>query len=320
MNIIVTGAAGFIGSHVVDRLIAEGHRVTGIDNFDAFYPEPVKRAHIAQALAHDSFELVEGDIRDKQLLEEIFGQFQPDAVIHLAARAGVRPSLEDPALYMDVNVTGTTNIFETARRQPSPPRVVYASSSSVYGDRDTAPFRESEDVDAPISPYAASKRACEIIASTYHHLYDLNITGLRFFTAFGPRNRPDLAIAKFTRLIFDNKPIPMFGDGSTRRDYTYVEDIADGVIRAMHRCQGLHLYNLGNSSPVTLSELIETIGAAIGKKPIVERHPAQPGDVRQTFADISLAQKELGFEPRTGVAEGIRQYVEWLSDAHRELS
>lgn len=314
MKIIVTGAAGFIGSHVADRLIADGHRVIGLDNFDDFYAEKRKRANIAQALTHENFELVEGDIRDKNLLEDLFGRFQPNAVIHLAARAGVRPSLEDPSLYMDVNVTGSTNIFDAARKLATPPRVVYASSSSVYGDRDTSPFQESEDVDSPISPYAASKRACEIVASTFHHLYGLNLTGLRFFTAYGPRNRPDLAIAKFTQLIRDNKSIPMFGDGSTRRDYTYVEDIADGVIRAMHHCQGLHLYNLGNSNPVTLQELIQTIGVALGKQPVIEQFPPQPGDVRQTFADITLARRDLGFDPKTGFFEGIRKYVEWVME------
>jgi UDP-glucuronate 4-epimerase len=312
MNVIVTGAAGFIGSHVVDRLLADGHRVTGLDNIDDFYAADAKRANISKALAHDAFDLVEGDIRDAALLEELFRHVQPEAVIHLAARAGVRPSLEDPALYMDVNVTGTTRVFEAARRQPQPPRVVYASSSSVYGDRDTAPFRETEDVDSPISPYAASKRACELVASTFHHLYGLNLTGLRFFTAYGPRNRPDLAIAKFSRLILDDKPIPMFGDGSTRRDYTYVEDIADGVVRAAERCRGLNLYNLGNSSPVVLTELIETIGKALGRTPKIDRRPPQPGDVRQTFADISRARADLGFEPRVPFAEGIRRYAEWL--------
>ncbi|MBI1321603.1 SDR family NAD(P)-dependent oxidoreductase [bacterium] len=312
MNVIVTGAAGFIGSHVVDRLLADGHRVTGLDNFDDFYPATVKRANVAKALAHDAFELVEGDIRDAALLDELFDHARPDGVIHLAARAGVRPSLENPALYMDVNVTGTVRILEAARKLTQPPKVVYSSSSSVYGDRDTAPFRETEDVDSPISPYAASKRACELVASTYHHLYGLHITGLRFFTAYGPRNRPDLAIAKFTRMILEDQPIPMFGDGSTRRDYTYVEDIADGVVRALQRCNGLNLYNLGNSSPVVLTELIETIGKALGKTPKIDRQPLQPGDVSQTFADITRARTDLGFEPRVPFAEGIRRYVEWL--------
>lgn len=312
MNVIVTGAAGFIGSHVVDRLLADGHRVTGLDNFDDFYAAAAKRANVAKALAHEAFELVEGDIRDAALIDELFAQARPDGVIHLAARAGVRPSLENPALYMDVNVTGTVRIFEAARKLPQPPKLVYASSSSVYGDRDTAPFRETDDVDAPISPYAASKRACELVASTYHHLYGLNLTGLRFFTAYGPRNRPDLAIAKFTRMIQSDQPIPMFGDGTTRRDYTYVEDIADGVVRALDRCHGLNLYNLGNSAPVVLTELIDTIGKALGKTPRIDRQPLQPGDVSQTYADITRARADLGFEPRVPFAEGIRRYVEWL--------
>ena len=312
MKVFLTGAAGFIGSHVVDRLLADGHTVWGLDNFDPFYDVRQKRDNLTKALSQKCFELVEGDIRDSSLLTSLFNRFQPEAVIHLAAKAGVRPSLEDPGLYMDVNVTGTTLIFEEARRMAQPPKVVYASSSSVYGDRDTAPFRESENVDSPISPYAASKRACEIVASTFHHLYGLNLTGLRFFTAYGPRNRPDLAVSKFSRLILDRQPIPVFGDGSTRRDYTYVEDIADGVIKAMHHCQGLHLYNLGNSSPVTLSELISTIAKALGCEPQLNHLPPQPGDVRQTFADISLATKELGFQPSMEFTEGVRRYVEWL--------
>jgi UDP-glucuronate 4-epimerase len=312
LKILVTGAAGFIGSHVVDQLLTQNHQVTGLDNFDPFYPASNKRANLIEAQKSPHFQLIEGDVRNRSLLENLFAEFSPDAVIHLAARAGVRPSLEDPSFYMDVNVTGTTNIFEAARVLKNPPKVVYASSSSVYGDRDTAPFHESEDVDSPISPYAASKRACEIIASTYHHLYGLRITGLRFFTAYGPRNRPDLAIAKFTRLIRENKPIPFFGDGSTRRDYTYVGDIADGVIRAMKCCEKLHLYNLGNSNPVSLGDLISLLADKLGQPAILDHQPAQPGDVRQTFADISLARRELGFSPATDLAKGIDRYIHWL--------
>lgn len=314
LNILVTGAAGFIGSHVVDQLLLENHHVTGLDNFDPFYDESLKRHNLESAQKKNNFKLIQGDIRDFNLISTMFESIRPEAVIHLAARAGVRPSLEDPSLYMDVNVTGTTNIFEAARRLPNKPRVIYASSSSVYGDRKTAPFRETEDVDSPISPYAASKRACEIIASTFHHLYGLQITGLRFFTAFGPRNRPDLAIAKFTRLILERKPIPVFGDGSTRRDYTYVTDISDGVVRAMHHCKKLHLYNLGNSNPINLLEMIQTIGSALKIEPILEFHEAQPGDVNQTFADISLASREIGFNPQTPFFDGVVNYVKWYSD------
>lgn len=319
MNILITGAAGFIGSHVVDQLLLEDHQVTGLDNFDSFYDASVKRDNLDFAIKNHRFRLIEGDIRNTSLINSLFETIRPDAVIHLAARAGVRPSLEDPSLYMDVNVTGTTNIFEAARRLPSKPKVIYASSSSVYGDRETAPFRESEMVDSPISPYAASKRACEIIASTYHHLYGLPITGLRFFTAFGPRNRPDLAIAKFTKLIDSRKPIPVFGNGASRRDYTYVSDISDGVVRAMHRCQNLHLYNLGNSNPVNLIEMIQTIASAMGIEPTLEYHEAQPGDVNQTFADISLASREIGFNPKTPFSEGIANYVDWYLLKKQEL-
>ncbi len=311
MNILVTGAAGFIGSHVIDQLLAQGHRVTGLDNFDPFYSESKKRRNLINAIANTHFQLVQGDIRNNELIDSLFKSISPDAVIHLAARAGVRPSLESPSLYMDVNVTGTTNIFEAARKLKNPPKVIYASSSSVYGDRETAPFRESDQVDSPISPYAASKRACEIIASTFHHLYGLRLTGLRFFTAYGPRNRPDLAIAKFTNLISQNKALPVFGNGSARRDFTYVSDIVSGVISAMDNCNNLHLYNLGNCNPITVLEMIQTISSTLGIDPIIDFQTAQPGDVSQTYADISKANMEIGFNPSTSFSEGIRNYIEW---------
>ncbi len=228
-------------------------------------------------------------------------QSRPDAIVHLAARAGVRPSIEDPALYADVNVVGTVQWLEAASRLEPRPRFVYASSSSVYGDRPDAPFRETDPVDLPISPYAATKKACELLAFTFHHLHGLPVTGLRFFTAYGPRNRPDLAIAKFTRLIDRGEPVPMFGDGTTRRDYTFVADIVDGIVRAVDRCQSHHLYNLGNSNPIELRHLIDAIASALGKAPIIQHLPEQPGDVRQTYADISRAGNELGYSPKTPI-------------------
>lgn len=311
MRTIVTGGAGFIGSHLVDRLLADGAVVLVVDDFDAFYPRAIKEANIAEALRSDRCRLAERDIRDGFAARELVEDFRPDAIVHLAARAGVRPSIEDPGLYAEVNVTGTVRWLEAACRIEPRPRFVYASSSSVYGDRPDAPFRESDPVDHPISPYAATKKACELLAYTFHHLHGLPVTGLRFFTAYGPRNRPDLAIAKFTRLIDRGEPLPMFGDGSTRRDYTYVADIVDGIVRAIDRCRTHHLYNLGNSDPVELNRLIEAIGAALGKGPVIRRMPEQPGDVRQTYADISLAADELGYAPRTPLAEGLARYVEW---------
>lgn len=311
-TVLVTGGAGFIGSNLVERLLERGDRVFALDNFDTFYSRDRKEANLKASAAHDRFKLVEADIRDAERVQAIFEKMQPTAVVHLAARAGVRPSIDDPSLYAAVNVQGTVHLLDAACRIEPRPRFVYASSSSVYGDRPDAPFRETDPVDLPVSPYAATKKACELLAYTFHHLHGLPVTGLRFFTAYGPRNRPDLAIAKFARLIENGDPVPMFGDGTTRRDYTFVGDIVDGIIRALDRCTGHHLYNLGNSDPVELHEMIDAIGAALGKTPRINRLPEQPGDVRQTYADISRATRELGYEPKTPFAEGLRQFVAWF--------
>jgi len=254
---IVTGGAGFIGSHLVDRLLAEGGEVIVVDNFDPFYDRACKERNLIEARHHPRFRLVELDIRDARTTQALAEETRPDVIVHLAARAGVRPSIADPRLYTEVNVLGTLSWLEAASRLKPRPRFVYASSSSVYGDRVAGPFRESDPVDLPVSPYAASKRACELLAHTFHHLHGLPVTGLRLFTAYGPRNRPDLAIAKFTRLIDMGLPVPMFGDGTSRRDYTYVDDIVDGIVRAIERCSGHHLYNLGNSQPVALGDVID---------------------------------------------------------------
>ena len=311
MITLVTGGAGFIGSHLVDRLLAGGQTVVALDNFDPFYPAESKRANLADASRSPRFRLVEGDIRDALLVERLIGEARPQAIVHLAARAGVRPSIDDPASYADVNVTGTVNLLQAACRLMPRPRFVYASSSSVYGDRADAPFRETDSVDLPVSPYAATKKACELLAHTFHHLHGLPVTGLRFFTAYGPRNRPDLAIAKFARLIETGQPVPMFGDGTTRRDYTYVGDIVDGIVKAIEKCRAHHLYNLGNSDPIELKEMIAAIGEALGRTPLIDRQPEQPGDVRQTFADISRAERELGYQPATPFRRGLASFVEW---------
>ena len=315
MRTIVTGGAGFIGSHLVDRLLDDGAEVIVVDNFDPFYARAVKQANLADALRSPRCRLVELDIRDAAGAKALMNEFRPDAIVHLAARAGVRPSIDDPALYADVNVLGTVHWLEAASRLEPRPRFVYASSSSVYGDRPDAPFRETDSVDLPISPYAATKKACELLAFTFHHLYGLPVTGLRFFTAYGPRNRPDLAIAKFTRLIDQGKPVPVFGDGTTRRDYTFVGDVVDGIIRAVDRCTGYHLYNLGNSNPIVLTDLVDAIGSALGKTPIIQHLPEQPGDVRQTYADISRAANELGYVPKTPLSDGLAQYIAWYRTA-----
>lgn len=312
MNVLVTGGAGFIGSHLVDRLLADGAAVVALDNFDDFYSERRKLANLADAIQHPRFQLVRGDIRNAGFLESLIQNLRPEAIVHLAARAGVRPSIEQPSLYTEVNVTGTVHLLEAACRIEPRPRFIYASSSSVYGDRPDAPFRESDNVDQPISPYAATKKACELLSHTFHHLHALPVTGLRFFTAYGPRNRPDLAIFKFARLIDEGLPIPMFGDGSTRRDYTYVADIVDGIVRAVAHCSSHHIYNLGNSRPVELQTMIAMLGEALGKKPIIERHPEQPGDVRLTCADTSLAEAELGYQANTSFPQGLAHFVEWF--------
>jgi len=311
MKAIVTGGAGFIGSHLVDRLLREGDDVVVVDNFDDFYSRAAKESNLAQARSSPRFRLVELDIRDAARASALVGDFRPDVIVHLAARAGVRPSIADPRLYTDVNVLGTVVWLEAASRLEPRPRFIYASSSSVYGDRASGPFRETDPVDLPVSPYAATKKACELMAHTFHHLHGLPVTGLRFFTAYGPRNRPDLAIAKFTRLIDQGLPVPMFGDGTSQRDYTFVDDIVDGIVRAISRCASHHLYNLGNSAPIALSEMIESIAEALEKPAVIEALPEQKGDVRQTYAAIDRARDELGYLPPTPFREGLRRYIAW---------
>jgi len=308
-RILVTGAAGFIGSHLCEALIRVEHEVVGLDSFDDFYDPAQKRQNLSAILNHPRFTLMEGDIRDVRMVERTLDGI--DVVVHLAARAGVRPSIEQPRLYQDVNVGGTLVILEAARRHPTT-RFVFGSSSSVYGNSSKVPFAESDPVDAPISPYAATKRAGELLGRTYHHLYGMPMTCLRFFTVYGPRQRPDLAIHKFARLIEAGRPIPVFGDGSMTRDYTFINDIVDGVLRGIVRCEGFRTYNLGNSSPVPLGDLIRALESALGKKARIERLPAQAGDVQRTFADITLARRELGFEPTTDLTTGLARFVQWL--------
>lgn len=309
-TILVTGAAGFIGSHLCERLLADGRRVVGLDSFDSFYDPKIKRANIAGCLTNSNFRLVEGDIRDADV---VAGALKGcDLVVHLAARAGVRPSIEDPLLYQDVNVRGTNIILETMRKLGMK-KLVFASSSSVYGNNKKVPFSETDVVDNPISPYAATKKAGELICHAYHHLFGMDITCLRFFTVYGARQRPDLAIHKFAKLILAGKSIPVFGDGSMMRDHTYIDDIIAGVVAAIDHCGGYKIYNLGESRPVSLSDLIAAIERAVGKKAIIERLPLQPGDVYQTYADVSRAKAELGYEPSTEIEAGLAMFAKWLS-------
>ena len=306
-RILVTGGAGFIGSHTVERLLARGDQPVVLENFNDFYDPAIKRANVAR---FPSVSVVVGDIRDKALVDSLFAEQRFDGVIHLAAMAGVRPSVQDPLLYEDVNVRGTMVLLEAARRQPGL-RFVFASSSSVYGARDRSPFREDDDIPRPVSPYAATKRAGELIAYTYHHLFAVPVACLRFFTVYGPRQRPEMAIAKFSAAIERGEPIPFYGDGSTRRDYTYIDDIVDGVVAAYDRCQGYEIFNLGESATTSLSDLVDGLARALGREARLDRQPLQPGDVPLTCADVSKAVRVLGYAPKVGVDEGLRRYVAW---------
>jgi UDP-glucuronate 4-epimerase len=313
VNFFVTGGAGFIGSHVCERLLRQDHRVVAFDDLNDFYPLKLKLKNLKSVTATggDRFRFVEGDITDRAAVDTAFRSTSFDQVIHLAARAGVRPSLLEPALYQRVNVEGTVNILEAARAT-GVTKLTIASSSSVYGVNAKVPFSESDPIFQAISPYAASKLACEALGHVYHHLYGLDITMLRFFTVYGPRQRPDLAITKFASLISAGKPIPIFGDGSTERDYTYIEDIVDGIVAVTERRLGYEVFNLGESDTVRLDRLIELLELSLGKKAEIQRMPPQPGDVPRTFADISKAQRLLGYKPHTKIQQGIPKFIEWF--------
>jgi UDP-glucuronate 4-epimerase len=312
MKVLVTGAAGFIGSHLCDKLLADGRQVVGVDNFDDFYEPKVKWRNLENSLAYDNFGLIEADIRDASAMDDAVEQGF-DVIVHLAARAGVRPSIENPLLYADVNVSGTVVMLEAAR-QHNVKKFVFGSSSSVYGNNKKVPFSEKDNVDFPISPYAATKKACELICHTYHSLYGIDMTSLRYFTVYGPRQRPDLAIHKFARLIEQDEPIPVFGNGSMMRDFTYIDDIISGTTAAIEKCAGYNIYNLGESKPIKLRKLIEHIERALGKKAKKEFLPKQPGDVERTYADISRARRELGYKPGTDIKQGLGKFVQWLRE------
>lgn len=312
MNFLITGGAGFIGSHVGERLLREGHSVSAFDDLNSFYDPQFKRRNLRdlQALAKP-FEFCHGDITDRAALDEVFASAKFDQVIHLAARAGVQPSLREAALYQRVNVEGTVNVLEAAR-QHGVKKLIIASSSSVYGLNSKIPFSETDVVNSPISPYSASKLACESLGHVWHHLYGMDITMLRFFTVYGPRQRPDLAIYKFARLILAGKPIPVYGDGSSARDYTFVTDTVDGVMACTQREIGYDVFNLGESETVSLSRMIELLEAALGKKAIIDRKPMQPGDVSITCANIEKARAKLGYNPQVKIEEGIQRFAKWI--------
>ena len=309
--ILVTGGAGFIGSHLVECLLESGRSVVALDNFDGFYDPRIKRRNVETALESRRYRLVEGDIRDSELLDRVFGKQGFSAVVHLAARAGVLPSIDDPVEYCSVNLDGTTRLLEACRAHQVD-RFLFGSSSSVYGNNEKVPFAESDSVDEPISPYAATKKSGEILCHAYHHLFDMKIACLRFFTVYGPRQRPEMAIHKFAARMLRGETIDQYGDGLSARDYTFVSDINDGVIRALERAESFHIWNLGGSRSIQLGQLIELIGRVFEVEPKVRRLPSRPGDVQRTWADPSLAKRELGWEPLVALEAGLKQFREWF--------
>lgn len=313
----ITGGAGFIGSSLTERLLKEGNKVVAIDNFCNFYHPKIKENNIKELLKNKNFRLYRNDIRDGQAIKKIFDENKIDIVMHLAAMAGVRPSIENPILYQEVNCLGTQNILEEMKNH-NVKNLVMASSSSVYGNCKEVPFREDMIVDYAISPYAATKKANEVMTHVYHKLFDMNVMMLRFFTVYGPKQRPDLAINKFTRFMLEGKEIPMFGDGTTSRDYTYIDDIVDGIVKSCnYTLENKNVYeilNIGNSSPTSLKEMIETIAKVLGINPKINQLPMQPGDVDRTFADITKAKHLIGYEPKTTFEEGIKKFIDWYQE------
>ncbi|HPR64647.1 MAG TPA: GDP-mannose 4,6-dehydratase [Thermoanaerobaculia bacterium] len=308
--ILITGGAGFIGSHLTGRLLMSGHEVVVIDDFNDYYDPRIKRTNVKEHSASRKFTLVEEDICNAEAVDRLFETYRFPMVVHLAARAGVRPSLEDPLLYERVNGIGTLNILESCRKYGCS-NLIFGSSSSVYGTQSKVPFAEDDPITCPISPYATTKRANELMCYSYHHLFDINITCLRFFTVYGPRQRPEMAIHKFTRLIHSGQEIPVFGDGNAQRDYTYIDDILQGILASMSRCYPFEIINLGGHRTTSLATLIELIEKAVGKKARIKSFPDQPGDVPITYADISRAQKLLDYEPMTPITDGIGKFVDW---------
>ncbi len=312
-HVLITGGAGFIGSHLARRLLARGDRVTALDDFNDFYDPRLKRANIAALGEQRELVLVEGDIRDAELVERLFANSGFDAVVHLAARAGVRPSLEEPILYEDVNCIGTLRLLEAARRH-GPEVFIFGSSSSVYGINNKVPFAEKDEVNRPISPYATTKRTGELLCFNYHHLYGLRTACLRFFTVYGPAQRPEMAIHKFTARLAKGERITLFGDGSSRRDYTYIDDIIDGVVAALDLAPGFEILNLGGAETTRLDDLVTWLAAELAVQPRIEYLPDQPGDVPITYADVSKAERLLGYSPKVPIREGLRRFVGWYRE------
>ncbi len=310
-RIMITGAAGFIGSCLADSVLHAGFQTFGIDNFDPFYDRYIKENNIKEALKNSLYRFREGDIRDAVFMDKCFSEFNPEIVVHLAAKAGVSPSLLDPKIYFDVNVTGTLNLLEMMKKHNTR-KLIFASSSSVYGNNQRVPFSESDNVDFPISPYAATKKTGELLCYTFHHLYKLDIFCLRFFTVYGPRQRPDLAICKFTKSIINGERISLYGDGLTSRDYTHIDDIIQGIRRAVEKVRGFEIFNLGESKTINLKDLVMILEKYIGRQAKLDFLPMREGDVIKTYADITKARKVLDYLPEVDIESGIRNYVEWF--------
>lgn len=314
----ITGGAGFIGSTLTQKLLESGNRVITIDNFNAYYDPKIKEKNIKDFIKNPNYKMIEGDIRNQEDIRTIFDTYQIDVIIHLAAMAGVRPSIENPILYQEVNGVGTQNVLEEAHLH-NIKNLVMASSSSVYGNCKEVPFKEDMIVDYAISPYAATKKANEVMAHVYHKLYNMNILMLRFFTVYGPKQRPDLAINKFTKLMLENKEIPMFGDGSTSRDYTYIDDIVDGIVKScayvMENSNVYEIINIGSNNPISLKEMIEVIGKELHIEPKIKKLPMQPGDVDRTYADITKAKNLIGYAPSISFEEGIKRFIKWYKES-----
>ena len=317
-HILVTGGAGFIGSHLTERLLARGDRVTVLDDFNDFYDPARKRDNVAPLLGRPGYRLVEGDIRDGPLVDRLYAGGRFDAVVHLAARAGVRPSLQEPILYEDVNCIGTLRLLEAAKRH-GPKVFIFGSSSSVYGINEKVPFSEADAVNQPISPYATTKRAGELLCYNYHHLYGFRTACLRFFTVYGPGQRPEMAIHKFTDLLWRGEPVPLYGDGGSRRDYTYVDDIVDGLVAALDLAPGFEILNLGGADTTSLYDLVCWIAAELAVEPRIDYLPLQPGDVPITYADVSKAARILGYSPKVPIREGLRRFVSWYRERAERL-
>jgi len=318
MRTLVTGGAGFIGSHLCERLVNDGHTVICIDNFDPYYSPEIKRNNIKHLIGKDSFKLVEADIRNRKELERIFQRNVIEKIVHLAAKVGVRPSIQDPISYQDTNVKGTLNLLELCKEHGAE-HFIFGSSSSVYGISGKVPFSEKDQVN-PISPYAVSKRACELYSYAYSHLYAIHVSCLRFFTVYGPRQRPDMAMHKFTRLIDQNKEVPMYGNGTSKRDFTYINDIIDGILSVLSKEFNFEVFNLGSSKTVELRHLISLIEENLGKKAKIEQLPEQIGDVPLTYANISKSERLLGYQPKVSIEDGVKKFIRWYRGTRRMVT